>query len=139
MNRYKNDIDILRNHEKEEYMSEAQREFFKNRLEHDKSDLVKRIETVKHEITQLQSNESDDNDNATSEEIVNRNLSLVQRQTRLLHKIENALDRISTGEYGYCEATGEPIGIPRLLARPSSSLSIEAKEQKEMIEKREEL
>ena len=96
-------------------MNDDQQEFFKSKLEHDKKDLIERIQTVRNEISHLQGNESDINDNATMDEILNRNLALVQRQTKLLHKIEQALDRIATGEYGYCEKTGEPIGIPRLL------------------------
>ena len=62
--------------------------FFKSKLEHDKMDLIERIQSVRNEISHLQSNESDINDNATMDEILNRNLALVQRQTKLLHKIE---------------------------------------------------
>lgn len=134
----KNEKDVLRTYQKSEYMNPDQQIFFKNKLEHDKQNLIERIESVKNEITHLHSNQSDINDNATMDELVNRNLSLVQRQTKLLHKIEQALDRIATGEYGYCEKTGEEIGIPRLLARPTSSLSIEAKEHQEILERRDE-
>ena len=138
MAKLKTDNDVLKSYLKSDYMNPDQKEYFKSKLEHDKAELIERIETVRTEITGLQSNQSDINDNATADEILNRNLSLVQRQTKLLHKIEQALDRIATGEYGYCEQTGEPIGIPRLLARPTSSLSIEAKEHQEILERRDE-
>ncbi|MEE2769934.1 MAG: TraR/DksA C4-type zinc finger protein [Pseudomonadota bacterium] len=138
MAKLKNAKDVLKTYQDSEYMNQEQQDFFKLKLEQDKVDLIDRIQSVRTEITNLQSNQSDDNDNATMDELVNRNLSLVQRQTKLLHKIEQALDRLATGEYGYCEKTGEPIGIPRLLARPTSSLSIEAKEHQEILEKRDE-
>lgn len=138
MAKLKTDNDVLKSYLKSDYMNPDQQDYFKSKLEHDKADLIERIESVRTEITGLQSNQSDINDNATADEILNRNLSLVQRQTKLLHKIEQALDRIATGEYGYCEQTGEPIGIPRLLARPTSSLSIEAKEHQEILERRDE-
>lgn len=138
MAKLKTDKDILKSYQKTEYMNSEQQDYFKSKLENNKKDLIERIESVRTEITQLKSNQSDINDNATADELLNRNLSLVQRQTKLLHKIEQALDRIATGEYGYCEKTGEPIGIPRLLARPTSSLSIEAKEHQEILERRDE-
>ena len=138
MAKYNNDTEVLKTYMKTEYMDSEQQFYFKQKLEDDKKNLLDRIESVKEEISHLKSNESDINDNATVDEILNRNLSLVQRQTKLLHKIEHALDKIATGEYGYCEKTGEPIGIPRLLARPTSTLSIEAKEHQELLEKRDE-
>lgn len=138
MAKYNNDTEVLKTYMKTEYMDSEQQFYFKQKLEDDKKNLLNRIESVKEEISHLKSNESDINDNATVDEILNRNLSLVQRQTKLLHKIEHALDKIATGEYGYCEKTGEPIGIPRLLARPTSTLSIEAKEHQELLEKRDE-
>lgn len=138
MAKLKSEKDVLKTYQKTDYMNQDQQEFFKSKLEHDKHDLIERIRSVREEISLLHSNQSDINDNATMDELLNRNLSLVQRQTKLLHKIEQALDRIATGEYGYCEKTGEPIGIPRLLARPTSSLSIEAKERQEILEKRDE-
>tara|TARA_X000000950_G_scaffold273064_1_gene356448 strand:- start:651 stop:1070 length:420 start_codon:yes stop_codon:yes gene_type:complete len=138
MAKYNNDTEVLKTYMKTEYMDSEQQFYFKQKLEDDKKSLLNRIESVKEEISHLKSNESDINDNATVDEILNRNLSLVQRQTKLLHKIEHALDKIATGEYGYCEKTGEPIGIPRLLARPTSTLSIEAKEHQELLEKRDE-
>ena len=138
MSKLKSDKDVLKTYQKADYMNDDQQEFFKSKLENDKKDLIERIESVRIEISHLKDNQSDINDNATMDEILNRNLSLVQRQTKLLHKIEQALDRIATGEYGYCEKTGEPIGIPRLLARPTSTLSIEAKEHQEILERRDE-
>lgn len=138
MAKLKTDNDVLKSYLKTDYMNSDQQDFFKSKLEFDKSQLIKRIQTVRTEITELQSNQSDVNDNATADELLNRNLSMVQRQTKLLHKIEQALDRIATGDYGYCEQTGEQIGIPRLLARPTSSLSIEAKENQEILERRDE-
>ncbi|MBC8119298.1 MAG: TraR/DksA C4-type zinc finger protein, partial [Burkholderiaceae bacterium] len=57
------------------------------------------------------------------------------RERKLLKKVQQALTRVESGEYGYCEETGEPIGIPRLLARPTATLSLEAQQRREMKQK----
>ena len=62
-------------------------------------------------------------------------LRMLEREKKLLDKIDEALDRIANGDYGYCEETGEPIGLRRLLLRPTATLSIEAKERQEQMER----
>lgn len=135
MQKINNEQELLAYYSADNYMDKPQQDYFQNRLEHDKSDLIHRIEEVKAEIAALKSDTGDENDKASMDEIVNRNLILVQRQTKLLHKIESALNRLAVGEFGYCELTGNPIGVHRLLARPTTTLSIEAKEAEELRER----
>ena len=77
---------------------------------------------------------SDPSDRATSEEQSNIALKIVEREQKLLPKIKKALENIRQGEYGYCLESGEPIGVPRLLARPTSEFSVELKTLKEIRE-----
>lgn len=135
MPRINNEQELLAYNNDDNYMDKPQQDFFQHRLESDKSDLIHRIEEVKAEIAAMKVETGDENDKASIDEIVNRNLILVQRQTKLLHKIESALNRLAIGEFGYCELTGNPIGVHRLLARPTTTLSIEAKEAEELRER----
>src|SRR5262245_15583029 len=101
---------------KSEYMNEAQREFFRQRLLALRSQLQDNLrDTTEH----LQETEvaSDPSDRATQEEEQAIELRARDRERKLLKKIDEALARITAGSYGYCEDTGEPIGIVRLLAR----------------------
>ena len=71
-------------------------------------------------------------DRATIEEEHALELRTRDRERKLLKKIQQSIQRIDSGEYGYCEETGDPIGVPRLLARPTATLSLEAQERREM-------
>lgn len=134
--KYLSEKDLLKKHQKDEYMSNDQLEFFMSKLKHEKELLVDTIEKSKEDALIIDEPTSDENLMASEAEVRTRNLKLIERQTKLLHKVEAAIDRIKSGEYGYCEKTGEPIGIPRLIARPTATLSIEAKEIQEIVEKR---
>lgn len=118
------------------YMDDAQLEFFQNHLEHMKQELLETIDSARLALTE-QENNADPADVATTQEIQQLHLRTVERQTRLLHKVEEALERIRNNDYGYCEETGEPIGIPRLLARPTATMSIQSKETQEYRERTE--
>jgi DnaK suppressor protein len=74
-------------------------------------------------------------DRATIEEEHALELRTRDRERKLLKKIKQSLDRIEAGDYGYCEETGDPIGIPRLLARPTATLSLEAQQRRELRQK----
>ena len=122
--------------EKEKYMCEKHLTFFKQKLTNWKVELVKTN-------SQALYNSSLD-DNSTSADIVDQassytdktvEMKAINRQIKLIAKIDQALKRIKDGTYGYCEETGEPIGLKRLIARPIATLSIEAQERHERDEK----
>jgi DnaK suppressor protein len=117
-----------------EYMSPAQLEFFRQRLEDERRRL---LENVQGTLEQMQGiiSESDPNDRASTEENFSLEFRVRDRERKLLKKIDDALLRIEDGTYGWCQETGEPIGIPRLLARPTATLSIEAQERHELHER----
>ena len=119
----------------EEYMSAAQTEHFKNILYTWKKILMSEAEKTMDHMKQDSSKLSDPNDAATQEEEFRLELRARDRERKLITKINQALSRIEDGSYGYCEDTGEPIGIKRLEARPIATLSIEAQERHEMLEK----
>jgi len=118
----------------EEYMSPAQLAFFRHRLQ---EEMRKLLENAHETTTHLQENEAtpDPSDRASVEEEHTLELRVRDRERKLLKKIEEALARIDSGEYGWCEETGEPIGIGRLLARPTATLSLEAQERREKLKK----
>jgi len=101
-----------------------------------KTELEESIASARKALSENETN-ADPSDIATVQEMQQLHLRTVERQTKLMHKVEQAIDRINTGEYGYCEETGEPIGIPRLLARPTATMSIQAKEAQEYKERTE--
>jgi DnaK suppressor protein len=117
-----------------EYMSPAQLEFFRQRLEDERRRL---LENVQGTLEQMQtiSSEPDPNDRASTEENFSLEFRVRDRERKLLKKIDDALLRIEDGTYGWCQETGEPIGIPRLLARPTAMLCIEAQERHELHER----
>lgn len=119
-----------------DYMNEAQKAFFLNRLETMKKELLTIIDDARQNLSE-QENNADPADVATVQEMQQLHLRTVERQTKLLHKVEAATQRIYNDEYGYCEETGDPIGIPRLLARPTATMSIQSKETQEYREKTE--
>lgn len=118
----------------DEYMSEAQLEFFRQLLQAEKQAL---IDAARETTIHLQDNEAtpDWTDRATVEEEHALELRVRDRERKLMKKIDEALARIADGSYGWCEETGEPIGVPRLLARPTATLSLEAQERHEALER----
>ena len=119
----------------EEYMSPQQTEHFKNILFSWKKMLMTEAEKTMDHMKQDSSKLSDPNDAATQEEEFRLELRTRDRERKLISKIDQALSRIDDGSYGYCEDTGEPIGIKRLEARPIATLSIEAQERHEKMQK----
>jgi DnaK suppressor protein len=117
-----------------DYMNKAQLAFFRLKLVTLKDDLLKNAsETTEH----LRENilVPDPADRATIEEEHALELRTRDRERKLLKKVEQALARIESGEYGWCEETGEPIGLSRLIARPTANLSLEAQERRELRQK----
>ena len=117
-----------------EYMNEAQLEFFRNRLQQMERELLANAgETTEHlrETVIV----PDPADRATIEEEHALELRTRDRERKLLKKIQQALRSIDSGEYGWCEETGDPIGVGRLLARPTATLSLEAQQRRELRQK----
>ena len=122
--------------EKEKYMCEKQKTYFKKRLVEWKNEIVELnskglyLKDVDHDISS-----PDVVDQAASQTEKNVEMRTLNRQIKLLSKIEKAIKKIKDNTYGYCEETGEPIGLKRLIARPIATLSIEAQEKHEKNEK----
>lgn len=121
--------------EEEEYMNHLQLEYFRQELLKWKDKLYEESQETIQNLQQHHPCETDLNDRASVEIETNFNLRTRNRYRKLLHKIEEALKRIETEEYGYCEETGEKIGIQRLKARPVATLCLEAQERHEIYEK----
>jgi DnaK suppressor protein len=117
-----------------EYMSSAQLDFFRRRLQALESELRTNAgETTEHlRETVLV---PDPADRATIEEEHALELRTRDRERKLIKKVQQSLARIESGEYGFCEETGEPIGLQRLLARPTATLSVEAQQRRELRQK----
>ena len=114
----------------EEYMSDAQKDFFRARLLDVKKQTEERLQTARTTISQPNIS-SDPLDEATEEEIRDITLIRIKRDTQVYHDIELALDRLRHDDFGYCEETGVPLGIPRLLANPLARYSTTALMKKE--------
>lgn len=119
----------------EEYMNELQLEYFRRKLKDWKKSLVSQSEDTLEDLRQGGLNQPDDVDRASLETDKALDLRTKDRARKLITKINEALKRIEDGEYGYCEETGEPIGIERLEARPVATLCLEAQERHERMEK----
>lgn len=118
-----------------DYMNEAQMAAFRHRLEVLKADILNNAgETTEH-LREDTSVVPDPADRATIEEEHALELRTRDRERKLLKKIEQSIARIDAGDYGYCDETGEPIGVGRLLARPTASLSLEAQQRRELKQK----
>ena len=115
---------LLASSEKD-YMSEEQLEFFTKKLNDLREQVIENLASFRKTIAENEI-EPDPLDTACIEEIKQITYLGDKRDTRLLHQIEESLDRIHNHEYGFCEETGEPIGIARLLANPVATLSTEA-------------
>jgi DnaK suppressor protein len=121
--------------EDEPFMNERQQEYFKQKLLSWKEDILRESrETLSHLQTDTE-NHPDIADRASSETDRALELRTRDRQRKLISKIDEALRRIEDGSYGYCEETGEPIGVARLEARPIATLSLEAQERHERRER----
>ena len=122
--------------EKEKYMCEKHKTYFKKRLVNWKNEIVESnskglyLSNTDHEISS-----ADIVDQASSQTEKTIEMRTLNRQIKLLTKIDKAIKRIDNNSYGYCEETGEPIGLKRLIARPIATLSIEAQEKHEKNEK----
>jgi DnaK suppressor protein len=121
--------------EDEPFMNERQLEYFKQKLLDWKEDILRESrETLSHLQTDTE-NHPDIADRASSETDRALELRTRDRQRKLISKIDEAMRRIEDGSYGYCEETGEPIGLARLEARPIATLSLEAQERHERRER----
>jgi DnaK suppressor protein len=116
------------------YMNAAQLAFFRNRLEALRDEMLSNAANTGAALKENE-NFADPNDRASMEEEHMLEQRVRDRERKQLKKINSALKRIDSGEYGWCEETGDPIGLPRLLARPTAEYSIEAQERHEMMEK----
>lgn len=121
--------------EDEPYMSPMQLEYFRSKLVSWKEELLNESRETLHHLREENWQEPDFNDRATVETDTAIELRTRDRYRKLLEKIDQALHRIEIGEYGYCEETGEKIGVKRLEARPIATLSIEAQEKHESYER----
>ena len=122
--------------EKEKYMCAKHLAFFKKKLTEWKADLVKtNNEALYNSSMDDNSTSADIVDQASSYTEKNVEMRAINRQIKLISKIDSALKRIQNGTYGFCEETGEPIGIKRLMARPVATLCIAAQEKHEKEEK----
>jgi DnaK suppressor protein len=120
---------------KEEYMSPQQLEYFRRKLIAWKEDILRESKQTLHHIQEETLQQPDITDRASLETDMALELRTRDRERKLIAKIDSALERIEQGEYGYCEDTGQPIGLPRLEARPIATLCLEAQERHERHER----
>lgn len=120
---------------REEYMSDAMREHFRQILYTWQQELMEEVDRTVHHMKDEAANFPDPNDRATQESEFGLELRTRDRERKLLKKIEQALTRIDDGTYGFCSETGEEIGLRRLEARPVATLTVEAQERRELAEK----
>ena len=121
--------------EKEPFMNERQREYFRAKLLAWREDILKEAKETLLHLQEENQNHPDLADRASSETDRAIELRARDRQRKLIAKIDEALGRIDDGTYGYCEETGEPISLRRLEARPIATLSVEAQERHERRER----
>ncbi|MGC9455925.1 MAG: RNA polymerase-binding protein DksA [Halothiobacillaceae bacterium] len=121
--------------EDEEYMNPTQLEYFRQKLLAWKKELAEEADATITHLREENWQEPDINDRATLESDASLELRTRDRYRKLINKIDKALRRIDDGSYGYCEETGDEIGIRRLEARPIATLSIEAQERHERLER----
>lgn len=109
----------------EEYMSPAQLAFFRARLLVERAEVANRISIGAQQLRDETESEriSDEADLASREEARRWNMRQMDRDRKLIHKLDQAISRIDSGDYGWCEETGDPIGLKRLLLRPATTLS----------------
>jgi DnaK suppressor protein len=119
----------------EEYMSEDQLEHFRDILTAWKNELMFEVDRTVHHMQDEAANFPDPNDRATQESEFGLELRTRDRERKLLRKIDSALARLDDASYGFCDKTGEEIGLKRLEARPVATLSLEAQERRELSER----
>jgi DnaK suppressor protein len=119
----------------EPYMSPLQLEYFRRKLLAWRDELLAEQDQTTESLQGEEWRQADIIDRASLESDTSIELRTTERHHKLLKKIDEALRRIESGTYGYCEETGEEIGLKRLMARPIATLSIEAKERQERLEK----
>jgi DnaK suppressor protein len=117
-----------------DYMNEAQLEFFRERLQTMRRQILENMQGTTENLRETETT-PDPSDRATQEEEQSLELRTRDRERKLLKKIDEGLARIAEGAYGFCAETGEPIGIRRLLARPTATLSVEAQEKRERMQR----
>lgn len=121
--------------DKEPFMNERQREYFRAKLNAWKDDILKEAKETLQHLQEENQNHPDLADRASSETDRAIELRARDRQRKLIAKIDCAIRRLYEGEYGYCEVTGDPISLARLEARPIATMTLEAQERHERIEK----
>ncbi|QSA98793.1 RNA polymerase-binding protein DksA [Methylococcus sp. EFPC2] len=121
--------------EGEEYMSEGQLEHFRRILQSWKSELMQEVDRTVHHMQDEAANFPDPNDRATQESEFSLELRTRDRERKLIKKIEESLENLERGDYGYCETCGVEIGIRRLEARPTATQCIDCKTLDEIREK----
>lgn len=121
--------------DEEEFMSDLQREYFRQKLEKWRVELLEEASETRSNLQENTFLEPDLADRASVETERSLELRTRDRARKLISKIDEALERIEDGSYGYCEETAEPIGLRRLEARPIATLSLEAQERHEKDEK----
>lgn len=120
----------------EEYMNPSQLEYFRQKLLAWRQELMEEAQETLNNLRDDSYKEvGDEADRASRESDHSLELRTRDRYRKLVHKIEQALERIDDGSYGYCEDTGEPIGVARLEARPIATLTVDAQERRELKEK----
>jgi len=120
----------------EEYMNPRQLEYFRLKLLKWREDLMQEAQETLNNLRDDSYKEvGDEADRASRESDHSLELRTRDRYRKLIRKIEQALERVEDGTYGYCEDTGEPIGVARLEARPIATLTVDAQERREMKEK----
>ncbi len=122
--------------QKEKFMNAKMKEYFKQKLLSWKNELLKESSQTLNNLQSDNEAKPDITDRASDEIDRSFELRTRDRERKLINKINSALQRIVDGSYGYCEETGEPIGLKRLEARPVATLSLEAQEMHEKAEKR---
>ena len=121
--------------QKEKFMNAKMKEYFKQKLLNWKNELLKESSQTLNNLQSDNEAKPDITDRASEEIDRSFELRTRDRERKLINKINSALQRIEDGSYGYCEETGEPIGLKRLIARPIATLTIEAQEKHEKNEK----
>jgi len=121
--------------EKESFMNEMQREYFRQKLQRWRDELLRDSSLTLAHLQQESLSEPDIADRASLETDRSLELRTRDRERKLIAKIDEALRRIEEGTYGYCEETAEPISLRRLEARPIATLSVEAQERHERLER----
>ncbi len=121
--------------EDEKFMNARQKEYFRRKLLDWKAEILEEAKETLKTLQKESLKEADIADRASSETDWSIELRARDRQRKVISKIDSALNRIETGDYGYCEVTGEPISLKRLDARPIATMSVEAQERHEKMER----